>query len=112
MSRFECPEYPATFQAEIAQIYQASADKTGECINELLDCTTCSKPATYDVSTNCIYRVHLELEDARLPECKRQIKEIKSEVHDWLKAQFGDAWIYRNPQEIALKDESNRVLQF
>jgi hypothetical protein len=69
-------------------------------INEILDLSTESKPAVYDFYTMSIHRIHLDSSDERLPECKRQIRELKAEVHDWLKQVYGPEWSLRKPVDI------------
>jgi len=60
------------------------------CIDELLDQSTQSKPAVWCRSSQTLSRIHLEEDDERLPECKSQIRAIKAAIKAQLIEEFGE----------------------
>ncbi len=88
----------------LVSLHQAHAYKT---YDELLDLNTISKPAVWEKASQCLYRIHLDEDDCRLPECKRQIREIKEAIKAQLIEEFGPyTWKARMPVDFPLKDET------
>jgi hypothetical protein len=74
-------------------------------IDELLDINTPSKPAVMQWESRMLYRVHLQEDDPRLPEAKRQIKEIKAQIKKHLYELYGDEWEVRMPADYPLTND-------
>lgn len=75
-------------------------------VDELLNLETESKPAVWDRASQSLYRVHLQGDDERLPECKRQIREIKEAIKAQLIEEFGhETWMARMPHDNPIIDE-------
>jgi hypothetical protein len=76
-------------------------------IDELLNTQTESKPAVWDRCSQTLQRIHLDLDDCRLPECKRQIKEIKAAIKAKLIEEYGEeTWSARMPFDSPLIEEN------
>ena len=93
----------------VVHLRQAVQNKA---IDELLDVNTPSKPAALVWESRSLFRIHLEEDDPRLPEAKRQIKEIKAAIKAELYDQFGDEWESRMPSDIPIRDEFGRTLPY
>lgn len=76
-------------------------------IDELLDINTPSKPAVMQWESRMLYRIHLEEDDPRLPEAKRQIKEIKAQLKKDLYELYGDEWQARMPHDYPLSNDKS-----
>jgi hypothetical protein len=87
---------------DIGQLQQAVKDDN---IDELLDVNTPSKPAVMQWESRMLYRIHLQEDDPRLPEAKRQIKEIKAQLKQQLYELYGDEWKVRMPHDYPLSNE-------
>ena len=81
-------------------IHQLDSAALAGNVDELLDTTTPSKPAVYDFSAMTVHRIHLDSSDQRLPECKRQIRELKADINAWLQSVYGPEWELRKPIDV------------
>lgn len=76
-------------------------------VDELLNTQTESKPAVWDRCSQSLPRIHLDEDDDRLPECKRQIKEIKAAIKAKLIEEYGEeTWSARMPFDSPLIKEN------
>jgi hypothetical protein len=85
----------------LSHLYRAEND-----IDEILNPETESKPAVWERSSQTLPRIHLNKDDPRLPECKRQIREIKAAIKAQLIEDFGEAtWEARMPFDAPIVPE-------
>ena len=85
----------------LSHLHRANKD-----IDEILNLNTESKPAVWERVSQTLPRIHLSEDDARLLECKRQIKEIKASIKAQLIKDFGEAtWEARMPFDAPVVEE-------
>jgi len=80
--------------------------RTEKDIDDLLNPETESKPAIWERVSQTLIRLHLEEDDSRLPEYKRQMNEIKEAIKAKLIEEFGEeTWEARMPFDAPIVPE-------